>query len=88
MPRPIVHVSDPLARRHTASICIASRMLGVKWLGLVGDPTLFRGREIKVRKFYRAFELAGAVAGEKDQRHMDFDDIDPLGLSPVQATGR
>jgi hypothetical protein len=63
-------------------------MLGGKWLGLVGDPTLFRGREIKVRKFYRAFELAGAVAGEKDQRHMGFDDIDPLGLSPVQATGR
>src|SRR5271165_158628 len=30
-------------------------------LGLAGYPALFRGREVKVRKFYRAFELVAAV---------------------------
>jgi hypothetical protein len=35
-------------------------------LGLAGDPTLLLGRKVEIRKFYRAFKLVGAVAGEKD----------------------
>src|SRR6516165_8293172 len=58
-------------------------------LGLAGYPALFRGREVKVRKFYRAFELVTAVAGEKNQRHMGFYDVDPrdcrsVGGGPTQ----
>src|SRR6516165_7459019 len=70
-------------QRSDLKIEVRSRAAVQRELGLARYPTRFRGREVKVRKFYRAFELVSAFAGEKDQRHMGFDDIDPLDCRSV-----
>src|SRR6516225_524233 len=54
-------------------------------LGLARYPALFRGREVKVRKFYCKFEFVSAVAGKKNQRHMSFDDVDLLNSRSVRG---
>jgi len=76
-------------QRSDLKIKVRRRAAVERELSLAGYPALFRGREVEVRKFYRALELVCAVAREKDQRNMGFDDIDPrdcrsIGGRPAQ----
>src|SRR6516225_2671556 len=54
-------------QRSDLEIEVRSRAAVERELGLAGCPTRFRGREVKVRKFYRAFELVSVFAGKKHQ---------------------
>ena len=54
-----------------------------KKLGFAGPPTVLRCGEVQVRIFYGTLKLIGAVAGEEHQRHMRFNDIDPLYCRPI-----
>ena len=54
-------------------------------LGLARLPPQSRGGEIEIGIFYRAFELIGVLAGEKDQRGMGFDDVDPVDRRSIRG---
>jgi hypothetical protein len=71
--------------RSDLDIEVGRRAAVERELGLAGDPALLLGRKVEMRKFYRAFKLVGAVAGEKDQRHMGLDDIDPLDCRLIRG---
>ena len=47
-------------------------------LGHAGQPAPLGGREIEVGVLYRALQLVRTVAGEKDDRRMGLDSLDPL----------
>jgi hypothetical protein len=46
--------------------------------GFAGAPPEICGREVEIRIRYRSLELEGALACEKNQRSMGFDDLDAI----------
>ena len=44
---------------------------------------LLGGRKIEIREFNRALQLVGAIAGEKDNRNVSLDAVDPIDARPV-----
>jgi hypothetical protein len=54
-------------------------------LGLAAHAAQLGGREIEVGVLHRAFQLVGAVTGEKDDRRMCLDDVDPLHRPAIRG---
>ena len=54
-------------------------------LGLARHPAPLGGREIEVGVLHRAFQFVGTVTGEKDERCVGLDDVDPLHRPAIRG---
>src|SRR5215469_5371462 len=52
-------------------------------LGLTGTPPKLPGREVEIGVFYRALQLEDALAREKNQRGVGFNDLDPVDFRTI-----